>query len=337
MDLGRSHPHGEPMVDVRFQNGVELPSHGLWLDPHKAKPLAFVSHAHSDHLAAHAEVVLTPATARLMCARISGKRVERLLPYGQTLELGEARLTALSAGHICGSSQLYIESEAGSLLYTGDFKLRGCRSTEACAWRQADTLIMETTFGLPQYQLPPTEEVIQGVLTFCRESLESGAVPVLHAYSLGKAQEIVWALLENGLVPMLPPAAHRLTEICAELQSGFPQGFLPLNVADAAGHVLVVPPGRKSKELLRSVQPQRTAVLTGWAMNPGARFQYKCDAAFALSDHADYPDLIRYVELVQPRKVLTLHGFAAAFAADLRARGIEAWALSENDQLELAL
>src|SRR4029077_1424300 len=46
-------------------------------------------------------------------------------------------------------------------------------------------------------------------------------------------------------------------------------------------------------------------------------------------------DLLRYVELVQPQRVLTLHGFAAEFAADLRGRGIDAWALSAENQLEL--
>src|SRR6185312_3696884 len=74
-----------------------------------------------------------------------------------------------------------------------------------------------------------------------------------------------------------------------------------------------------------------------WALDPGATYRYQCDAAFPLSDHADYTDLVRYVELVQPRRVLTLHGFAAAFAADLRERGVEAWALSEENQLELSL
>ncbi len=46
---------------------------------------------------------------------------------------------------------------------------------------------------------------------------------------------------------------------------------------------------------------------------------------------------MRYVELVQPKRVLTLHGFAAEFARDLRDRGLEAWALSEENQLELTL
>src|SRR6185312_13292926 len=74
-----------------------------------------------------------------------------------------------------------------------------------------------------------------------------------------------------------------------------------------------------------------------WALDPGATYRYQCDAAFPLSDHADYTDLVRYVELVQPKRVLTLHGFAGAFAADLRERGFEAWALSEENQLELSL
>jgi DNA ligase-1 len=43
------------------------------------------------------------------------------------------------------------------------------------------------------------------------------------------------------------------------------------------------------------------------------------------------------VELVQPKRVLTLHGFAAEFARDLRDRGVEAWALTEANQLELRL
>ena len=79
---------------------------------------------------------------------------------------------------------------------------------------------------------------------------------------------------------------------------------------------------------------RRTAVITGWAMDPGAIYRYQCDAAFPLSDHADFPDLLRFVEAVQPQRVLTLHGFAQDFARTLRERGIEAWAIGEDNQLE---
>src|SRR4029079_4450459 len=82
---------------------------------------------------------------------------------------------------------------------------------------------------------------------------------------------------------------------------------------------------------------KRVAMISGWAVEPNAIYRYQVDAAFPLSDHADYDDLLRYVELVQPQRVLTLHGFAAEFARDLRDRGIEAWPLTEQNQLELTL
>jgi DNA ligase-1 len=87
--------------------------------------------------------------------------------------------------------------------------------------------------------------------------------------------------------------------------------------------------------MIEKIPRKRVAIVSGWAVDPHAVYRYQVDAAFPLSDHADYDDLLRYVELVQPRRVLTLHGFAAAFASDLRARGLEAWALTEENQMEL--
>src|SRR5690606_5239979 len=44
-----------------------------------------------------------------------------------------------------------------------------------------------------------------------------------------------------------------------------------------------------------------------------------------------------FVERVKPKKVLTLHGFAEDFARTLRERGIEAWAIGRDNQLDLLL
>lgn len=325
------------MIPIHYARGLALPAHGLCLDPQLAQPFAFVSHAHSDHLAAHAEIVASPATARFMAARLRGARREHLPEFGETRTFRDFAITLLPAGHILGSAQAFVESAAGSLLYTGDFKLRPGLSAEPAQWRHADTLIMETTFGLPKYRMPPTDEVIARIIAFCRAALDDGAVPVLLAYSLGKAQEAVCALLAAGLAPMLHEAVFKMTEIHRELSPAFPAGYVRFAKKDAGGKVLIWPPNARNSPLLADLPKLRTAVLTGWALDPGAIWRYRCDAAFPLTDHADYPDLLRYVELVRPRRVLTLHGFAAAFAADLRERGVEAWALSEDDQLELHL
>ena len=71
------------VIQVRYDRGVYLPQHDLWLDPWDAKPLAFVSHAHSDHIAPHDEIIVSERTARLMQARMPGERHEHILEFGE--------------------------------------------------------------------------------------------------------------------------------------------------------------------------------------------------------------------------------------------------------------
>ncbi|HET9856893.1 MAG TPA: ATP-dependent DNA ligase [Chthoniobacterales bacterium] len=324
------------MIEVRYDHGVYLPAHDLWLDPWEAKRFAFVSHAHSDHIAPHQEMILSERTARLLQARMPGTRTEYVLPFGEQRRVHDVDLTLLPAGHIFGSAQLFLANEDETLLYTGDFKLRHGKSAEATEWRQADTLIMETTFGLPRYQFPPTEQLIAQIVAFCRDAIEDGAVPVLLGYSLGKAQEILCSLDGAGLTPMLHGSVYQMTRIYEQFGQSFCK-YVRYNKNDVAGKVLICPPSASHSPMIQKIPRKRVAMITGWAVDPSAVYRYQVDAAFPLSDHADYNDLIRYVDLVQPKRVLTLHGFAGEFARDLRERGIEAWALSEENQMELKL
>src|SRR5205814_9683391 len=70
------------MIDIRYERGVYLPQQNLWLDPRDAKRFAFVSHAHSDHIALHDEILVSERTARLMQTRLPGTRIEHMLPFG---------------------------------------------------------------------------------------------------------------------------------------------------------------------------------------------------------------------------------------------------------------
>src|SRR5436853_1799274 len=324
------------MIEVRYDHGVYLPVYDLWLDPWEAKRFAFVSHAHSDHIAPHKEIILSERTARLLQARMPGSRTEHILPFGEQRRVHEVDLLLLPAGHIFGSAQLFLSNQGETLLYTGDFKLRHGKSAEAAEWRPADTLIMETTFGLPRYQFPPTAHVIAQIVAFCREAIEDSAVPVLLGYSLGKAQEILCSLDGAGLTPMLHGSVYQMTRIYEQFGRSFCE-YVRYNRNDVAGRVLICPPSASHSPMIQKIPRKRVAMISGWAVDPNAAYRYQVDAAFALSDHADYSDLLRYVEFVQPRRVLTLHGFAASFARDLRERGTEAWALSEENQMEFTL
>ena len=323
------------MKDLVYRGGIHLPSIDLWLDPRGRRDFAFVSHAHSDHAGKHGETILSHGTSQLMRARIGPSRCEHVLDFGETREWRGVKITLLPAGHVHGSAQLFVETDEERLLYTGDFKLRPGLSSEPIAWRRADTLVMETTFGKPEYIFPPTGKVLSDMIAFCRETLDGGAVPVLLGYSLGKAQEILCAVAQAGLKPMLHETVAKMTRLYRRLVPGIPD-FAPYKASAVEGHVLICPPSVRGSAMIGNIAKRRVAMVSGWAVDPGAVHRYRVDAAFPLSDHAGYDDLLKYVELVQPRRVLTLHGYASEFARDLRRRGIEAWSLVSPDQLEFA-
>ena len=320
-----------------------MPQLGLWLDPHRRRSrpdIVFVSHAHSDHTARHEEVILSAPTARLMQARLGGTRLERVLNFGEPCQFSHAgnrfHVTLLPAGHIFGSAMVLIEADGESLLYTGDFQLRPSLAAEPCEPRHADVLIMETTFGRPQYVFPPAAETMKAVVRFCVETLDRGETAMLLGYSLGKSQELLKGLNGAGLPLMLHGSIEKMTRIYEEFGHSFPN-YEALDPASARGKVILCPPNARNPALIRRMGDLRSAVVTGWALDRSCRYQYKCDAAFPLSDHADFPELIEFVRRVQPLRVFTLHGFAADFAQALRRLRYDAWALSEDDQLLLEL
>ena len=329
-------------MEIRFERaGIHLPVLGLWLDARKCirgGERVFVSHAHADHIGPHDEVLLTEATSLFMRKRLPGKRQEHVLDFGarQEFQFGAEtfHLTALPAGHILGSAMAFIESRGETLLYTGDFKLRASLAAEVTEVRRADVLIMETTFGLPQYQFPPEESVRAEIVKFCRDALASEVTPVLFGYSLGKSQEILRGLADTRIPVMLQRDVRQMTKLYEKLGMTFP----PHEVFDpetAQGRIVIAPPNSLKTMQKDALGKMRTAIITGWALNSSCRYRSGTDAAFALSDHADFAGLLELVTLVQPKTVYTVHGFAREFAQTLRSRGVDAVAPGWHEQLAL--
>jgi Cft2 family RNA processing exonuclease len=192
---------------------------------------------------------------------------------------------------------------------------------------------MECTYGRPHYAFPPRDEVAGEMIAFARDALQAGAVPVFFGYSLGKAQEAI-ALLGNAGLPLtVHGAIHAMCQVYQACGVTLP-AYRKYDANFAGDSVLVWPPsGRALPKALRG-KPVRTAILTGWTLDRSAPFRYGVDRGFALSDHADYPSLLRYIELAQPKKVLLNHGWRD-FTYRLRRLGIDAEYLEEHAQLAL--
>jgi Cft2 family RNA processing exonuclease len=323
------------MMTVHYRRGLHVPAIDLWLDPSDRKEIAFVSHAHSDHTGAHGHVLCTSATAALMRCRVRGRSQYRALEYGRGYDFPDFRLTLYPAGHVLGSAQALVETDAGRLLYSGDFKLRPGRAAEAIEVPQADVVVMETTFGRPRYQFPPTEEVVRDIHAFCEQTVAAGAVPILFGYALGKSQELLAQLADCTLPLVMHPSLREMVAIYEAFGVRFPAYQLWEPGLDVAGHVVLCSTGARRSLLIHELPRKRTAHVSGWALDRRAAWRFGADACFPLSDHADYDELLEYVRLTGARQILTVHGFAAEFAQDLRLRGFNASAVEEPAQLSL--
>lgn len=324
----------------------------LWIDSLASRRRCYVSHGHSDHAREHDVVVTTPATAEICRERFrrreapvqtslirtggGPKRPVRFEERGfnEPWDEGGHRLTLFPAGHVLGSAQLLIEGDGGAFVYTGDFKLAPSLTAEAPEVKRCDVVLMECTYGRPHYVFPPRDEVAGEMVAFARESLESDCVPVFYAYSLGKAQEAM-AILGGAQLPLV---VHGAVDGIARVYERCGVRLPPYAKYDAETFperaVLIWPPGGKALPKALRGRTVRSAVLTGWTVDRGGFYRYGTDRGFPLSDHADYPSLLRYIELAQPRKVLLNHGWRD-FVARLRGLGIDAEYLERHAQLAL--
>lgn len=331
--------------EIRLEAGDPLLTGcGLWLDPHRARDFAFISHAHADHFAPHRRILCSTATRQLIEGRFgSAAGAEFLsLDFGESHLLeGGYRVELLPAGHIPGSAMLFVErlADGATLLHTGDFKTRAAAGAEPNEARRADNVIMETTFGLPKFCFPPAAGVIAAMTKYAREAIEDGEIPIFMAYSLGKAQEILLSLHTSApeLTFQVHESVAKMNGIVETLGYALPpcEVFAPKE-RSPHGHVAIMPPSAgRSLAVRRLRKSVRLAMVSGWGMDPGAKFRYQCDEVFPLSDHAGYDDLLAFVNEVKPQRVHTIHGYCAEFASDLRRRGIEAWPLAGETQREL--
>ena len=326
-------------IRLETDNGLYLPGLELFLDVRTPGENGFLSHAHADHFARHENILCSEPTARILKARynVADERLNPR-PFHEPLDVGPYRLQLLPAGHIYGSSMLHVtrKSDGESLLYTGDFKVQLSLTAEDPVFRQADTLVMETTFGAPQWTFPSKNEVTGMILNFVNECLEEEFTPALLAYSLGKAQEAHAIVTGAGIPTVSHPAVAKMTTACRH--AGCPLSA-PLIFEDTIppNHVFICPPSVVGSEQFRSIPNLRTAMLSGWALNKNATSRFGVDAAFPLSDHADFPGLLEAVRRVNPKRVITVHGYTREFAAELRRRNYEAWSAAGGDQMEFDL
>jgi putative mRNA 3-end processing factor len=151
---------------------------------------------------------------------------------------------------------------------------------------------------------------------------------VLGCYSFGKAQRIL-----AGVDPSIGPivvhgAVEPLNRAYREAGVALPQTRLVSEVTDRADlrrALVVCPPSAIASTWMRRFGADaQTAFASGWMQLRGARRRGGYDRGFVLSDHADWPGLMKAIGETGAQRVIVTHGSVPVMVRYLSEQGLEA-------------
>jgi putative mRNA 3-end processing factor len=310
---------------VPAPEGLFCAEGGFHVDPRLPVPLAVVTHAHADHA--------TPGCGRYLCAepslpllahRLGAEAVLEGVPYGLRRALGGAAVSFHPAGHVLGSAQVRIESPETVWVVTGDYKRESDPTCAPFETVPCDVLVTEASYALPIFRWDDPREVLREIHAWWTGNAQKASV--LFCYALGKAQRILAGLLD---LTERPVYVHGAIEPLAALYRAAGVRMLPtLLVAETrkgrsfAGELILAPLTARGLPWMKRFGDFESAFASGSMRIRGQRRRRAFDRGFALSDHADWPGILRTVRESGARQVLATHGHRDALARHLREEGL---------------
>lgn len=313
-------------VIVLRPQGLYCPAGDFYIDPMRPVARAVITHGHADHARSGSGAYhCTDVGLPILQWRL-GDQAYVPHEYGQAFTLGDARLSLHPAGHVLGSAQLRVEVDGQVWVASGDYKRQPDPTCAPFEVVPCDVFITEATFGLPIYRWPATDEVIAEIAAWREECAAAGEAAILYAYALGKAQRI---LAELQRVAPAPVWLHGAMDAGVGIyrQAGIALGET-LRVADApkghdfAGQLIIAPPSAAGSPWIRRFKRAQQGFASGWMRVRGNRRRRNYDRGFVISDHADWPDLLRTIDDTGARRVIATHGKTDALVRALNQRGV---------------
>ena len=331
---------------VQRPEGLYCPPGDFFIDPWRAVPRAVITHAHADHARrGHGHYLAQRDALGVLRARLGAISIDGV-DYGQTLEHRGVRISLHPAGHVLGSAQVRLEYRGRVWVASGDYFLSGVETDVnlTCAAFEpvhCDCFITESTFGLPVYRWAAQQQVHEEILDWWQECAAQGQTALLLGYSFGKAQRLLAGLGPADGHPgpiFVHPAVH---EVClAYVAAGVvlpPYRELPAPTtrgpragragesADALSRAIVIaPPGVTDSPWARQLGDTRSAFASGWMRLRGMRRRQGLDRGFVLSDHADWPGLMRAIAATRAERVIVTHGYEDVMLRWLAEKGLQA-------------
>ncbi len=229
-------------LNMVFDSGIKLTEPPTYPEPTDDVDAVFLSHAHLDHcgnLPALHRVHKMPVYGTAVSFELShmlqhdSMKIDKLKGYEpkytekdiSRMAAGEIHVTPgnrynfhgkvdftfYDAGHIPGSAGILVESDEGSVFYTGDTHGSDTRLLNKAVYPEhADVIVSESTYGNRSH--PQRTEVENVFLDKVEETIERGGVALVPVFAIGRTQELLLILDELDHTIYLDGMARRASQ-----------------------------------------------------------------------------------------------------------------------------
>lgn len=331
---------------VMTPKGLYCRAGNFYIDPNSAVDRAVITHAHSDHARRGSRRYHCASSGVSLLKSRLGKHVSvEGVGYRETFKLGNVEISFHPAGHILGSAQVRLEHAGEVWVVSGDYKRDPDPTCEPFEVVTCDVFVTEATFGTPAYRWPKGSDLGKQIFEWWCSNAERGVNSVLFAYSLGKAQRVLGALLPYAKKTVYcHPAVMELNE-CYRSQGIKLAPATCVSRIDIRqrlkGELVLVPQGFLKTEQARILGDRyETAFASGWMAKETPKETPKetsggmrgYDRGFIMSDHADWDDLVMTVQETGAKRVYVQHRGKGALVRHLKTLGIHAFPDTELQQ-----
>jgi len=310
-------------VIVDSEQGLFCPDGGFHLDPLLPVERAVLTHAHGDHARAGSGAYLcTPETAALLRRRLGDASIETLR-QGERRVVGSVTVSLHPAGHMLGSAQVRIEGRAGVWVVSGDYKREPDPSCAPFEPLRCDAFVTEASYALPLFRWDEPAAVAREIVAWWQGN---PATSVLFCYALGKAQRL---LAEIARISDRPVWVHGMVEPFAQVYREHGVRLAETrHVGDERGlkgELVLAPITARGTPWMKRFRSFEQAFASGILRIRGTRRRRGFDRGFVVSDHADWPGLLRTIRETGAQRVYAMHGHRDALVRYLReVEGIDA-------------
>ncbi|MEM4484415.1 MAG: MBL fold metallo-hydrolase [Sulfolobales archaeon] len=313
-------PLQEIPAHINSRGGVVI-NNKIVADGFENTKYRFISHAHSDHtldlgLSIRSSQIIYAHKATFEILEVLEDGVPRYLRnpmnYGDRICIDDDCIEIVEARHILGSAQLvYSSPRAGTIVYTGDFKDPG-RGTKIISG--ADIVITEATYGSPAYVRRFKDIAGEALIDLVIHLLSKGPVYISAYY--GKQQEVMDLLRSGGVTApfIAPEKVYRISKIAEkhglrigevihensrEAEEIYREGWYIYFTHPMSGVRSIMRRSYFNTHLRPSV-----IYLSGWLFESLYRSIDDRSYIFSFSDHADFHELIDYIDMARPKMVI---------------------------------